>query len=404
LETKMQKGAFDTLPASPFTRLRALLDDVTPPREPVSLALGEPQHAPPSFALSAVSENIEQYRRYPPIAGTPDWQAAARGWLQRRFGVAACVSQAHQVLPLNGTREGLFLAAQIAPPKADGVMAMPDPFYQIYASAAVAAGAKPHYLAATPQTNFLPDLDALDADTLVRMRALYLCNPSNPQGAVADKAYLEKALALAMQHNFLLLADECYAEIYDPHQSPPPSILEVMEASGTPDAPVIAFHSLSKRSNLPGLRSGFAAGGDGAMHAFHDLRQIAGPQCPMPAQAAAALAWGDDTHVADNRARYAEKFDFAETVFSGSFDFYRPHAGFFLWLNVGDGAAAALHVWREEGLRVLPGGYLAAPHAAHAAPYIRVALVADMAVTQDALPRLKAALETFTQTATHGAA
>ncbi|MAI50609.1 MAG: aspartate aminotransferase, partial [Rhodobiaceae bacterium] len=266
-------------------------------------------------------------------------------------------------------------------------------------------GAKPHYLAATPQTNFLPDLDALDADTLARMRALYLCNPSNPQGAVADKAYLEKALALAMRHNFLLLVDECYAEIYDPLQSPPPSILEVMAASGTPDAPVIAFHSLSKRSNLPGLRSGFAAGGDGPMQAFHDLRQIAGPQCPMPAQAAAALAWGDDMHVADNRARYAEKFDFAETVFSGSFDFYRPHAGFFLWLNVGDGAAAALHVWREEGLRVLPGGYLAASHAAsHAAPYIRVALVADMAVTQDALPRLKAALETFTQTATHGAA
>ena len=399
----MQKRAFDTLPASPFTRLRALLDDVTPPREPVSLALGEPQHAPPSFALSAVSENIEQYRRYPPIAGTSDWQAAARGWLKRRFGVAASVAQPHQVLPLNGTREGLFLAAQIAPPKPDGIMAMPDPFYQIYASAAVAAGAVPHYLAATPENNFLPDLDTLDADMLARLRALYLCNPSNPQGAVANKAYLEKALGLAVQHNFLLLVDECYAEIYDPQQTPPPSILEVMEESGQGDAPVIAFHSLSKRSNLPGLRSGFAAGGERLMQAFHDLRQIAGPQCPMPAQAAAALAWGDDAHVEDNRARYAEKFDLAETLLAGSFDFFRPQAGFFLWLNVGDGAAAALHLWRQEGLRVLPGGYLGASAAPHATPYIRIALVADMAVTQDALPRLKTALDDFTAASKAGA-
>jgi aspartate/methionine/tyrosine aminotransferase len=394
----MQKGAFDTLPASPFTRLRALLDDVTPPRAPVSLALGEPQHAPPSFALSAVSENIEQYRRYPPIAGTPDWQEAARGWLARRFGVSACVAQPQQVLPLNGTREGLFLAAQIAPQKPDGLMAMPDPFYQIYASAAVAAGATPHYLAATSETDHLPDLDAIDAAILARLRALYLCNPSNPQGAVADKAYLEKALALAVQHDFVLLVDECYAEIYDPQRTPPPSILQLMEAGWHDDAPVIAFHSLSKRSNLPGLRSGMAAGGATLMQAFHDLRQIAGPQCPMPAQAAAALAWGDDAHVEDNRARYGEKFDFAETVLAGSFDFYRPHAGFFLWLNVADGAAAALHLWQEEGLRVLPGGYLGG---AHAAAYIRIALVADMAVTQDALPRLKTALDGFMRAPHH---
>ena len=400
----MQKGVSDTLPTSPFTRLRGLLDDVSPSQSgpaPVSLALGEPQHAPPSFALSAVSENIEQYRRYPPIAGTPDWQNAARGWLQRRFGVTDALSQGAQVLPLNGTREGLFLAAQIAPPKADGLMVMPDPFYQIYASATYAAGAQPHYLAATAQNGFLPDLEALKADVLARCRALYLCNPANPQGVVADKAYLTKALNLAQKHGFLLLVDECYAEIYDPQQSPPPSILEVMQETGQNNAPVIAFHSLSKRSNLPGLRSGIAAGGADVMQAFADLRQIAGPQCPMPAQAAAALAWGDDAHVEDNRARYAEKFDFADSILAGHFSYQRPAAGFFLWLNVGDGEAAALHLWREEGIKVLPGGYLAAPATgsdadlSHAAPYIRVALVADLEVTKDALPRMKTALEAF---------
>lgn len=418
----MQYGVFDTLPASPFARLRALLDDLTPPRPPVSLALGEPQHAPPTFALMAVSENVQDYRRYPPIAGTADWQAAARGWLQRRFNVTSALAAPSQVLPLNGTREGLFLAAQMAPQKPaakdGGLMAMPDPFYQIYASAAVAAGARPHYLPATRETGFLPDLAALDAEILSRLRALYLCNPANPQGAVADKAYLEQALGLAMQHGFILLVDECYAEIYDPEGAPPPSILEVMQEKGLHDAPVMAFHSLSKRSNLPGLRSGFAAGGESLMRAYAELRQIAGPQCPLPAQAAAALAWSDDAHVVENRARYAEKFAFAETVFGDAYGFYRPAAGFFLWLDVGDGEAAAVHLWREQGLRVLPGAYLAAHNpinsttnsptntdyskdakdaqcSPHAAPYIRVALVADMETTQEALPRLKAALDDF---------
>ena len=406
----MQKGAFDTLPASPFSRLRALLDNVTPPRPPISMALGEPQHAPPDFVLAVLRDNLADYGRYPPIAGTDDWQEAARGWLARRFDVTSCIADAAQVLPLNGTREGLFLAAQIAPPKRDGLIAMPDPFYQIYASAAVAAGAEPLYLPARAEAGFLPDLAALDALTLDRLRALYLCNPANPQGAVADKAYLDVALELAIRHGFLLLVDECYADIYDPETVPPPSILQLMQEKNLTDAPLLAFHSLSKRSNLPGLRSGFVAGGAGAMRALADLRQIAGPQCPLPAQAAAALAWGDDAHVATNRQAYAAKFDMAAEIFADSFGFSRPEAGFFLWLNVGldgysDGEAAALHLWREQGLRTLPGAYLAAdPEAAYAAPYIRVALVADAATNEAALLRLKTGLEAFCETATKTAA
>ena len=257
----MQKWVFDTLPSSPFARLRALLDDVTPRLAPVSLALGEPQHAPPDFVLEALKRNLDDYGRYPPIGGTPDWQAAVRTWLARRFGVESALADNTQVLPLNGTREGLFLAAQIAPPKNSGLIAMPDPFYQIYASAAVAAGAQPHYLAATRDNGFIAPLDDLSEDALARLRALYLCNPANPQGAVADKAYLEQALELAQRHHFLLMVDECYTEIYDPNGGPPPSILQIMQENNLPDAPVLAFHSLSKRSNLPGLRSGFVAGG-----------------------------------------------------------------------------------------------------------------------------------------------
>ena len=401
----MQKRVFDTLPASPFARLRALLDDVTPRLAPVSLALGEPQHAPPDFVLQALKQNLDDYGRYPPIGGTPDWQAAVRSWLKRRFHTDNVLAEATQILPLNGTREGLFLAAQIAPQKADGLMAMPDPFYQIYASAAVAAGAQPHYLAATQENGFVPALEDISADVLARLRALYLCNPANPQGVVADKAYLEKALELAQHYGFILMVDECYAEIYHPDGAPPPSILQIMQDKNLADAPVLAFHSLSKRSNLPGLRSGFVAGGISAMRALSDLRQIAGPQCPLPAQAAAALAWDDDAHVADNRRLYAEKFDLAETVFADAYDFQRPAAGFFLWLNVGHGEAAALHLWREQGVRVLPGAYLAADeHAAHAAPYIRVALVANMTVMQAALQNLKTGLDEFSSASKGSAA
>ena len=401
----MQDRVFDTLPASPFARLRDLLDDVTPRGEPVSFALGEPQHAPPAFVLEALQQNLDDYGRYPPIGGTERWQAAVRGWLKRRFDVDHVVSEATQILPLNGTREGLFLAAQIAAPKRAGLMAMPDPFYQIYASAAVAAGATPFYLQATHANGFVPPLEALDDDVLSRLRALYLCNPANPQGAVADRAYLAKALELAQRHNFILMVDECYAEIYDPNRAPPPSILQIMQDNNLPDAPVLAFHSLSKRSNLPGLRSGFVAGGAGVMRALSGLRQIAGPQCPLPAQAAAALAWGDDAHVAENRRLYDEKFSLAEEIFGTAYAFERPPAGFFLWLNVGNGVAAAAHLWRHYGVRVLPGAYLSADETApHAAPYIRVALVAGMGQTKSALQRLKTGLDDFATRAKGSAA
>lgn len=405
----MLNGPFDALPPSPFARLRALLEPLAPPpTPPVSLALGEPQHAPPSFAVDILKNApASDYGRYPPIGGTDDWQDAARGWLSRRFHLAAdFLSAETQVLPLSGTREGLFLAAQLAPAKnnglnENGLMAMPNPFYQVYASAAVAAGAQPLYLDAPQENNFLPDLTALRAEELARLRAVYLCSPANPQGAIASLDYLKKAYQLAKQHGFLLLVDECYSEIYDENYAagPPPSILEVMQAEGDNDAPVLVFHSLSKRSNLAGLRSGLVTGGASAMAAFHKLRMVAGPQTPLPSLAAAASAWRDDAHVVENRAAYRAKIDVAEKIFGDAYGFYRPQGGFFLWLKTGNGEEAAKTLWQADGLKVLPGAYLTqdimrdnkARNIGH--DYIRVALVAPLSETEQALARLKKTLD-----------
>ena len=382
-----------SLPGSPFVRLRALLDAHEPGAPAISLALGEPQHAPPDFVLAELARATADYGKYPPITGTTDWRQAVSDWLGRRFGLDdALLATPNQILPLNGTREGLFLAMQVTPHKPGGLVAMPDPFYQVYAAAALAAGARPVYLPSPRSTGFLPDLEAIPTETLDKLQALYLCSPANPQGMIADADYLHKALMLARAHGFLLLVDECYAEIYDaPHVAPPPSILQTMQAAGDDNAPVMVFHSLSKRSNLPGLRSGFCAGGRDIMQRFADLRQIAGPQSPLPVLNAATLAWRDDAHVAANRALYHAKFDDAEEQCDGRFGFYRPPGGFFLWLDVGDSEAAALHLWRAHGLRVLPGAYLtrlADTPQDPASRYIRVALVAPPEDSHAALTRL----------------
>ncbi len=394
-------GRFAALPQSPFARLRQLLDGIAPGKSEISMAIGEPRHAPPAFVLETLSSPpaLASYAQYPPIPGTADLRQAIYGWLQRRFKLdPALLDVNEQILPLNGTREGLFLAAQIAPQKPAGLMAMPNPFYQVYAAAAIASGAKPFYLPTSQATGFLPALDQLDAQVLSRCQAVYFCSPANPQGAVADRAYLRRLLDAAIEYNFLLLVDECYSEIYDRdcEASPPPSVLEVIQPNEIDRAPVLAFHSLSKRSNLPGLRSGFCAGGREAMLAFAKLRQVAGPQSPLATQAAAAAAWADDTHVAQNRELYQEKFDMAERILGNRFGFYRPPGGFFLWLDVGDGEAATRHLWQSQGVKVLPGAYLArADDGADSNAYIRVALVGSRDETEEALSRLVEGLDGF---------
>jgi N-succinyldiaminopimelate aminotransferase len=298
---------------------------------------------------------------------------------------------------LAGTREGLFLAAiaarRWAAPRARPAMLIPNPFYAVYAAGAVAADCEPVYLDATADNGFLPDLDALSPELLARTVAFYLASPANPQGSIADEAYLKRVIALARRHGFLIFADECYSEIY--WKDAPPGMLE---QAGADFANVLVFHSLSKRSSLPGMRTGFVAGDRTFIKPFLDLRSVAAPQVPVPSQEVAIAAYADEAHVDENRALYRAKFDLADQIIGNRYGYKRPPGGFFLWLDVtaqGGSEAAALKLWREAGLRVLPGKYAARDQADGFNPgenYIRIAMVQDRDVTADALHRLVAVL------------
>ncbi|MEO0359855.1 MAG: aminotransferase class I/II-fold pyridoxal phosphate-dependent enzyme, partial [Pseudomonadota bacterium] len=300
----------------------------------------------------------------------------------------------------NGTREGLFAACvALSPERKNGerpVVLLPNPFYQCYAVAALTAGAEPIYVNATAETGHLPDFESLDPKLLARATVAYICSPANPQGAVADRDYWRRLLALAEAHDFRVFADECYAEIY--RQTPPPG---VMEAAGEVDPErVLAFHSLSKRSNLPGLRSGFCMGGPETIRAMRQLRSYAGAPLPLPAQLAAAEIWREEDHVVANRALYAEKYAMADEILGNLPGYMSPEAGFFLWIEVDDGEAVCKRLWREAGVKVLPGSYLSRPASPGAgdgdpgARYIRAALVDEAANVRRGLESIRDALTT----------
>jgi aspartate/methionine/tyrosine aminotransferase len=383
---------------SPFVRLTELLASIEPGKPPINLAVGEPQHAIPAFVGPVLNAHLSEFGRYPGNKGTDRFRCAAAAWLDRRYRLPRPLDAENEIVVLAGTREGLFLAALTAKrhvgsrPGRPAIL-IPNPFYAVYAAGAVAADCEPVFLTARRDTGFLPDLDALDEPLLARTVAFYLASPSNPQGAVADAAYLTRLIGLARRFGFMLLADECYSEIYS--TDAPPGAL----AAAAPDFQnVIVFHSLSKRSNLPGLRVGFAAGDRKFLAAFFDLRAVAAPQVPVPAQEVAVAAYADEKHVEDNRALYAAKFDLADQIIGGRYGYRRPAGGFFLWLDVsaqGGSEAATLKLWRDAGVRVLPGRYIARDQADGSNPgagYIRVALVHDNATTAEALHRLVAVL------------
>src|SRR5438270_628751 len=383
---------------SPFVRLRELLVDERPGKPPISLAVGEPQHPLPSFVGPVLAAHIEEFGRYPMNKGLDEMCEAAASWLGRRFELPRPLDPAAEALVLNGSREGLFLAAIAAERfvgERRGVPAMliPNPFYAAYAAGAVTAGCEPVYLPAVATTGFLPDLDALSEELLARTVAFFIASPANPQGAVADLAYLSRIVGLARRFGFLVFSDECYSEIYT--RNAPAGVLEV---AGPDFANVVEFQSLSKRSNLPGLRIGFAAGDRRFLARFLELRNVAAPQVPMPAQRVAIAAYADETHVAQNRRLYAEKFDLADQIIGGRYGYRRPGGGFFLWLDVsahGSDEAVTLRLWREAGLRVVPGRYLAREQPDGSNPglgYVRVALVQDRDTTAEALHRLVALL------------
>jgi aspartate/methionine/tyrosine aminotransferase len=383
---------------SPFVRLRELLGDLPPGKPAISLAVGEPQHPVPSFVGPVLAAHIDEFGRYPMNKGLDAFCEAAAAWLGRRFALPRAVDPATEILVLSGSREGLFLASIAAARWATGrrgrpAMLIPNPFYAAYAAGAVAAHCEPVYLPATAATGFLPDLDALSEDLLARTVALVIASPANPQGAVADLGYLKRIVALARKFGFLVFSDECYSEIYTRH--PPAGMLE---AAGPDFANVVEFQSLSKRSNLPGLRIGFAAGDRSFLARFLELRNVAAPQVPMPAQRVAIAAYGDEAHVEENRRLYSQKFDLADQIIGDRYGYRRPAGGFFLWLDVtaqGGDEAVALRLWKEAGLRVVPGRYLARDQADGSNPglgYIRVAIVQDQETTAEALHRLVAVL------------
>jgi aspartate/methionine/tyrosine aminotransferase len=383
---------------SPFVRLAELLGDLKPGKPVINLSVGEPQHPIPSFVGPVLAAHLPQFGRYPLGKGTERFRRAAAGWLGRRYKLKRPLDPETELIVLSGTREGLFLAAiaakrWVGPRNGRPAILIPNPFYVPYAAAAEAADCEPIYLASNAANAFLPDIDRISDEVWGRTVAIYLASPSNPQGAVADVAYLTRLAALARRHGFLVFTDECYSEIYT--RQPPPGMLE---AAGPDFAGAVVFHSLSKRSSLPGLRVGFAAGDRRFLAKFLDLRNVSSAQVPEPAQEVAVAAYGDEAHVEDNRRLYAAKFDLADQIIGDRFGYRRPPGAFFLWLNVGThggGEKAALRLWREAGLRVLPGRYIARDQADGSNPgadYIRVAMVQDKEATAEALHRLVAVL------------
>ena len=381
----------------PFQRLTALLAD-PPGAEPLSMALGEPQHPLPPMVAGIIADSAASFGKYPPLNGTPEFRAAAAGWAQRRFALPpGLLDPERHLLPLGGSREGLFQLAQVICPsgrsgKRRPLVLMPNPLYQVYTAAALMAGAEPVFVPAGEENGFLPDFQALPKAVLDRTVLAYLGNPANPQGAVASAAQLRQYIELARRHDFVLAVDECYSEIFD-GEPPPGALAEAAALNGGFDN-VVVLHSLSKRSSVPGLRSGFLAGDARVIAAFAKLRAYAGAAIPLPLLAASIALWNDESHVEANRALYRAKFDLAQSLLGGSPGFHRPAGGFFQWLKVGDGETAALRLWREAGIRVLPGAYLAREQAGGnpGRPYIRVALVHDLETTARGLARMAAVL------------
>jgi len=379
---------------SPFARLAELLAPHQPGKPLITLSLGEPQHPLPGFVGPVLAKHIGDFGRYPIAKGIEPFRRAAANWLANRFQLPRTIDPDSEILVLNGSREGLFLAAIAAARYVGGrrgkpAILMPNPFYPAYAAGARAADCEAIFLPTTLANGFLPDLDALEEATLARTVAIYLASPANPQGAVASREYFSRLKQLADRFGFMILSDECYSEIYT--QAAPGSMLE---CAGPDFSQVVAFQSLSKRSNLPGMRVGFAAGDARFLAMFHELRNVAAPQVPVPLQQVAIAAYSDEAHVEENRRLYRVKFDLADQILGNRYGYHRPAGGFCVWLDVsqrGGDEAATVKLYKDGGVRVIPGSYLARQQPDGSNPgagYIRLALVADSETTADALHRL----------------
>ncbi|MGY3441607.1 aminotransferase class I/II-fold pyridoxal phosphate-dependent enzyme [Bradyrhizobium sp. USDA 4473] len=395
----LAQGAADAASAgqaerSPFVRTTELLAPYQPAKPLIALSVGEPQHPVPDFVGPVLAKHTAEFGRYPMAKGIEPFRRAAATWLSSRFQLPRPIDPESEVLVLNGSREGLFFAAitaarYVSPRKGRPAVLMPNPFYPAYGAGARAAGCEQIHLPTTLANGFLPDLDAIDEATWARTVAFFIASPANPQGSVASRAYFTRLKQLADRHGFMILSDECYSEIYT--REAPGSMLE---CAGPDFTNVVAFQSLSKRSNLPGMRVGFAAGDRRFLATFLELRNVAAPQVPVPLQHVAVAAYSDEAHVEENRRLYRIKFDFADQILGNRYGYKRPAGGFCVWLDVSDRGGdeeTTVRLYRDAGVRVIPGSYLAREQSDGSNPgagYIRLALVSDSESTAEAMHRL----------------
>jgi N-succinyldiaminopimelate aminotransferase len=383
----------------PFEKLRQLFADLSPQagKSPIALSIGEPKHASPAFVLDIIAGNLARLSNYPATAGIPELGESIAKWLQRRFELAA-LDPREQVIPVNGTREALFAFAQAVVTAGSNALVMsPNPFYQIYEGAALLAGARPHFINCTADSGFLPDFAAVTEQQWRQCQLLYLCSPGNPTGAVMSLSQLQELIRLAREHDFIIASDECYSEIYFDETSPPPGLLQACAAMGESDYHnCVVFHSLSKRSNLPGLRSGFVAGDAAILRDFLLYRTYHGCAMPVHHQLGSIAAWNDEEHVRENRQLYRDKFAAVLQVLDGKLDVTTPDAGFYLWPQTPlSDTEFARQLFAQEHVTVLPGSFLAreAQGINPGENRVRMALVAEPEQCVEAARRIVSCLD-----------
>lgn len=381
----------------PFERLNALKNGTTPPADlpHIALSIGEPKHPSPAFVAQSMADNLPALASYPTTKGLTQLRQAIANWGERRFQLNNLDAET-QVLPCNGTREALFAATQaIIDRQTDNdqpLVVCPNPFYQIYEGAAYLAGAQPYFLNCDADNGFLPDYDAVPAEIWQRCQLLFLCSPGNPTGAITTLQQLKQLIELADRYDFVIAADECYSEIYFDEQQPPVGLLQACAALGRNDYQrCLVFHSLSKRSNLPGLRSGFVAGDAQLISQFLLYRTYHGCAMPIYSQLASIEAWNDEAHVVENRDRYRAKFDAVLQRLDGVLEVSRPDAGFYLWAKTPiDDAEFARELFAQQHVTVLPGSFLSRNNSGSnpGQNRVRMALVAELDECIDAAERL----------------
>lgn len=380
----------------PFEKLNRLLGEVTanPELKHIALSIGEPKHESPQFVKDCLIQEMDRLANYPTTKGLPELRQTIANWLTKRFKLSQSINPESEVLPVNGTREALFAFTQAVIDRTkSGLVVTPNPFYQIYEGAAFLAGAKPHYLPCLSDNGFIPDFSAVSTETWRQCQLLFLCSPGNPTGATIPFETLKQLIDLADEHDFIIASDECYSEIYFDESTPPIGLLEACSLLGRNDYNrCLVFHSLSKRSNLPGLRSGFAAGDSKILQQFLKYRTYHGCAMPIQHQLASVAAWNDETHVQKNRDAYREKFSAVLEILGPHLEVTKPDAGFYLWPKTpGSDEEFSQQLFAQQNVTVLPGRYLGREQGGKnpGAGHVRMALVAEVDQCVEAAHRIK---------------